>query len=502
MPQSPVPVFEPSDSLSADTSVIVIIKAEGQHPGTRISELDETMGGIISHACSVSAVPAECGSCIDLSPPRDVPARRVIILALGKAECLSALNLTSAGGKLAMHLEERGECEATIVLEPFEGASLSPEDILAHLALGIRLRRYRFDLRKIRPVAALDSPWRFQLVGADKAALSSALIRVNAVAEGVEYARTLVNLPPNYLHPDSFAEYLEPLRNAGVEVEMLEVPELQKLGAAALLAVGSGSVRAPRIAVLRYRGEASSDKPFTFVGKGVCFDSGGLSIKSEESMFDMKADMAGAATVAGLILSLAKQKSSVHVVGILGIAENLISGQSFKPRDIIDTLSGQTVEVFDTDAEGRLVLADCIYYAATRFAPSVIVDVATLTYSVERGLGSVFAGLFSTHDALAEQMITAGETVGERFWRLPLDRGYDEGLKSPLADLRHHAKSSEGGDAPFAAAFLRHFTNECPWVHLDIAGKEITDEDRPLGRQGATAFGVQMLEEWVRRQSQ
>ena len=185
-------------------------------------------------------------------------------------------------------------------------------------------------------------------------------------------------------------------------------------------------------------------------------------------------------------------------MGILGIAENLPSGTALKPREIITTGSGQTVEVFDTDAEGRLILADCLYYTATRFEPSAIVDLATLTYSVMRGLGSIFAGLFSTDDAIAAEMIAAGETVGERFWRMPLDRAYDEGLKSPFADLRHHAKDMEDGDAPYAAAFLRHFTEDRPWVHLDIAGKELAGEDRPLGREGATAFGVQMLEEWVR----
>jgi len=317
------------------------------------------------------------------------------------------------------------------------------------------------------------------------------------VAEGVEYGRTLVNLPPSHLHPETFGAHLAPLREAGIEVEVLEPQQLKELGMNAILAVGSGSARAPRIAVLRYRGEGSGEQPMAFVGKGVCFDSGGLCIKGGVQMFDMKADMGGAAAVVGLLLSLARQKSPVHAVGVLGIAENMPSGTALKPREIITTASGQTVEVFDTDAEGRLILADCLHYAATRFEPSVIVDLATLTYSVMRGLGSIFAGLFSTDDTIAAEMIAAGETVGERFWRLPLDRAYDKGLVSPLADLRHHAKDMEDGDAPYAAAFLRHFTEDRPWVHLDIAGKELSDEDRPLGREGATAFGVQMLEEWV-----
>jgi leucyl aminopeptidase len=495
MPQSPVPVFQAADAIAADAPVIVILKADGQALGPRAAALDAAAGGILSRACSA---PAEAGDCIDLVPPQGVAARRLIVLSLGKAEAITALSLAKAGGNLAAHLEDKGEDEATIVLDPIAGAALPGADILARVALGLRLRRYRFDLRNTRPVAAADKAWRLQLVGADRAALDAALTRTNAVAEGVEYGRTLVNLPPNHLHPDSFPDHLEPLRAAGIEVEVLDADRLRDLGMNAILAVGAGSVRAPKIAVLRYRGEGSGEQPLAFVGKGVCFDSGGLCIKGGAQMFDMKADMGGAAAVVGLLLSLARQKSPVHAVGILGIAENLPSGTALKPREIITTGSGQTVEVFDTDAEGRLILADCLYYTATRFEPSAIVDLATLTYSVMRGLGSIFAGLFSTDDAIAAEMIAAGETVGERFWRMPLDRAYDEGLKSPFADLRHHAKDMEDGDAPYAAAFLRHFTEDRPWVHLDIAGKELAGEDRPLGREGATAFGVQMLEEWVR----
>ena len=495
MPQSPVPVFEAADAIAADAPVIVILKADGQALGPRAAALDAAAGGILSRACSGTA---EAGDCIDLVPPQGVTARRLIVLSLGKAETVSALSLAKAGGNLAAHLEARGEDEATIVLDAIAGISLSEAEVLARIALGLRLRRYRFDLRNLRPVAAEDKAWRIRLVGADGKALDAVLARTNAVAEGVEYARTLVNLPPNHLHPDSFPSHLEPLREAGIEVEVLDADRLKDLGMNAILAVGAGSVCAPKIAVLRYRGEGSGEQPLAFVGKGVCFDSGGLCIKGGAQMFDMKADMGGAAAVVGLLLSLARQNSPVHAVGILGIAENLPSGTALKPREIITTGSGQTVEVFDTDAEGRLILADCLHYAATRFEPSVIVDLATLTYSVMRGLGSIFAGLFSTDDAIADGMIAAGETVGERFWRLPLDHAYDDGLKSPLADLRHHAKDMEDGDAPYAAAFLRHFTQDRPWVHLDIAGKELAGEDRPLGREGATAFGVQMLEEWVR----
>ncbi|MER9938565.1 leucyl aminopeptidase [Mesorhizobium sp. M7A.T.Ca.TU.009.01.3.2] len=497
MPQSPAPVFEAAEEISAETSVVVILQTAQPGFGPRAAALDAEMSGILSRACSDPAALAESGTCIDLIAPQAVSTKRVVVLALGKAEAVTTLSLARAGGLLAAHLEGKGECAATLVLDPIAGIELSGAEILARVALGMRLRRYRFDMRNRRQGAGADRTLRVKLVGAGGPDLTAALTRINAIADGVEYARTLVNLPPNHLHPDNFHDHLEPLREAGIDIEMLDAAQLKELGMNALLAVGSGSARPPRVAVLRYRGKGAPAQPLAFVGKGVCFDSGGLCIKGGAQMFDMKADMGGAAAVVGLLIALARQGSPVHVVGVLGIAENMPSGTALKPRDIITTASGQTVEVFDTDAEGRLLLADCLYYAATRFNPSVIVDLATLTYSVTRGLGSIFAGLFSTDDAIASQMIAAGETVGERFWRLPLDRAYDEGLQSPFADLRHHAKDMEDGDAPYAAAFLRHFTEDRPWVHLDIASKELTDTDRPLGRQGATAFGVQMLEEWV-----
>ncbi|MBZ9886340.1 leucyl aminopeptidase [Mesorhizobium sp. BR1-1-3] len=496
MPQSPAPVFETADEISA-ASVVVILQTAQTGFGPRASTLDAEMGGILSRACSDPAALAESGTCIDLIAPQSVSTKRVVVLALGKAEAVTTLSLARAGGLLAAHLEGKGECAATLVLDPIAGVDLPGAEILARVALGMRLRRYRFDMRNRRQGAGADRTLRVKLVGARGPDLTAALARINAIADGVEYARTLVNLPPNHLHPDNFHDHLEPLREAGIDIEMLDAAQLKELGMNALLAVGSGSARPPRVAVLRYRGKGAPAQPLAFVGKGVCFDSGGLCIKGGAQMFDMKADMGGAAAVVGLLIALARQGSPVHIVGVLGIAENMPSGTALKPRDIITTASGQTVEVFDTDAEGRLLLADCLHYAATRFNPLVIVDLATLTYSVTRGLGSIFAGLFSTDDAIASQMIAAGETVGERFWRLPLDRAYDEGLQSPFADLRHHAKDMEDGDAPYAAAFLRHFTEDRPWVHLDIASKELTDSDRPLGRQGATAFGVQMLEEWV-----
>lgn len=499
MPQSPAPQFSPAADIPADVVTVILLPPD-QAPGPRVAALNAELQGALLQAWAEdpASAPGKCGY-FEMTFAQGLARRRVIMGRLSDPASLAAL--ARDGGMLAAHLEARGIAEAAILIEPVAGSPLLSADMLARVALGLRLRCYRFDLRAKSPVAQLDKPWQFWLIGAPKAEMARALARVTAIAEGVEYGRTLVNMPPSHLHPDNIADHLLPLQSTGVDVEVLDADDLCWLGMNALLAVGAGSVRRPKLVVLRYRGKGAEVQPIAFVGKGVCFDSGGLCLKSPEGMFNMHADLGGAAAVAGLMLTLARQESPVHAVAVLGVAENLPSGSAMKPREVITTLSGQTVEVFDTDCEGRLLLADCLAYAASRFDPALIVDLATLTYSVMQALAPVFAGLFSTDDDLAQGMIAAGETVGERFWRLPLDRAYDEGLQSPVADLRHHAKAMNDGDAPYAAAFLRHFTEGRPWVHLDIAGREFSAEDQPSGRQGGTAFGLQMLEEWLHRQS-
>jgi leucyl aminopeptidase len=484
--------------MPAEAPVLVVLKAGRQTLGAQAVALDARMQGALSRACG--GFTGDNATCADILAPALLSARRVIVLGLGEASAITALSVARAGSALAAHLEKEHEDGAVILVDAIEGSDLPANEVVARLALGIRLRRYRFDLRQRRAGAQVDAPWRIRFVDPASIEPVPRMVRIDAIAEGVELARTLVNLPANHLHPDSFLDHLAPLREAGIDIEVLDVAALKQLGMNALLAVGQASMHPPRVIVLRYRGKGAGEKPLAFVGKGICFDSGGLCAKTGPQMFDMKGDMAGAAAVAGLLLALARQASPIHAIGVLGIAENLPSGKAFKSGDIITSMSGQTIEVFDTDCEGRLLLADCLYYAATRLDPSAIVDLATLTYSVIRGLGKVFSGLFTNDDAIAAGLAAAGAAVGERVWRLPLDHAYDEDLQSPFADLRHHAKDGEAGDAPYAAAFLRNFTEDLPWAHLDIAGQEFTDADRPLCRQGATGYGVQMLEQWVSTQ--
>lgn len=480
-----------ADKPSGRAGVIVVLRHDAALSPSG-QALDQQSQGAVSRACTSPRLKGRPGEIIDLFAPAGSSARRIIVLELGKAAELTALAVTKAGAELAKHLESEDEPQVLLHADAIARAALPSGEIFARLVLGMRLRNYRFALMP-KADSAFNISLRIFGDGIDGAALD----RLLAVAEGVDLARTLVNYPANYLHPDNFGSYLEPLREAGIVVEELSPADLERMGAGALLAVGQGSDRKSRLFTLTYKGEGVVGKPLALVGKGMCFDSGGMIIKLGAPMFGMKADMSGAAAVIGCMLALARQKARVHVVGVLAVAENMLNGNSYKPGDIITTLSGRTVEVYDTDCEGRMVLSDALHYAASRFDPSAIIDLATLTYSVIQGLGHVFAGLFATHDELANPLLAAGEKTGERFWRLPLDADYDGELRSEIADLRQHARELVEGDAPFAAAFLRHFTEGRPWLHLDIAGKALIDEDRLLARRGASGFGVQLLEEWI-----
>ena len=483
-------VRDQHNTLPEAAPVIVVFRWVGSAFGARALALNDQTGGALERACAAVRGDFASGRIVDLLAPSGLRARRVIVLYLGRPEALTAQSAVRAGGALADYLESVGETEAALLAEAFDGCTLGAADLMAHLMLGVRLRNYRFAMV---PKTVLHQNIALTLVCDD---LDTApLRRMAAVAEGVCFARTLINLPASHLHPENFANHLELLREAGIGIEVLEPEDLARLGMNAILAVGNGSARKPRVIVLTWAGVGGA--PLALVGKGICFDAGGLAIKTGPQMFGMKGDMGGAAAVIGTMLALARQDAAAHVVGILGVAENMLSGASYKPGDVVTTMSGRTVEVFDTDCEGRMVLADVLHYAATRFQPRAIVDLATLTYSVMRGLGRVFAGLFATDDHLADGLLAAGEATGERLWRLPLDRAYDESLVSPIADLRQHGRDLEDGDAPVAAAFLRHFAEGRPWVHLDIAGKELIDEDRPLARAGGQGFGVRLLEEWI-----
>ncbi len=378
-----------------------------------------------------------------------------------------------------------------------DARGLSPPFATA-LALGAVLRAWRFERLKSHGTKA---PRRIEWIVDDPAAVAPDWTQAEAVLAGVAFARELVAEPGNHLTPRAFTHRLRALREEGIEVEVLKRKALQRLGAGGLLAVGQGSVHPPRLVVLRWKGSFAAP-PVAFIGKGICFDTGGISIKGATGMEAMRADMAGAAACAGAVLALARRRSPCPAVAVLAIAENATSGQAYRPGDVLRMMSGRSVEVVDTDAEGRLVLADALHYAATRCKPQAMLDLATLTGSVVTALGHHRAGLFGNDAALGAVVAAAGEVVGERVWPLPIGERHREDLKSEIADLRQcvPAGTRFTSDASHAAAFLREFVGGLPWAHLDIAAMDTAETEGMLAAKGTpTGFGVRLLDALVAR---
>jgi leucyl aminopeptidase len=377
------------------------------------------------------------------------------------------------------------------------------------MAFGARLRSYRFDKYRTKEKKS-DKPTlaalKFVCAASNKAKDSYAV--KEKVADGVFFTRDLVSEPANILYPESLAAEAKSLTKLGVKVEVLGEAQMRKMGMGALLGVAQGSAREPKMVVMQWNGLGSSSgksggkkksphqKPLAFVGKGVCFDTGGISIKPAGGMEDMKWDMGGAGVVIGLMKALAGRKAKVNVVGVAGLVENMPSGTAQRPGDIVTTMSGQTVEVLNTDAEGRLVLADAIHYTIDRFKPKFVVDLATLTGAIIVALGSEYAGLFSNDDKLSSFIQESGRKVHERCWRFPLGDEYDKLLKSEAADMKN-ISGGRGAGSITAAQFLQRFVGKTPWVHLDIAGVTWSSKDAPTVPKGGTGFGVRLLDRLV-----
>ena len=420
------------------------------------------------------------------------PLERLVVFGLGKPRKLDAARLRRIGGALLDELDESRADSATVLLD------LAPEQA-AELAYGLLLKAYR-PLAKYRTkydpddeddvVPVLKS---VTLACPEPEAAAALFAAREQVAQGVFLARDLTDEPGNVLGPVEFAERAELLGALGVEVTVLDEAAIEAAGLNLLAAVGRGSARPPRLALLRWRG--SEDKPLVLVGKGITFDTGGISIKFDDDEMDaMKADMAGAAAVIGAIRAVAGRKAKAHVCGVLALAENMVSGRAQRPGDVLSSFSGQTVEVIDTDAEGRLVLADALAWAAKTLDPAAMVDIATLTGSTEELLEALHAGLYANDDGLAKRLLKLAKAEDEPLWRLPLSPACDEDIKSDIADIKNCAWG-EVPDNDDAARFLSRFVPEgVAWGHIDMAGLEFADEDDPLCPESATGYGVRLFD--------
>jgi leucyl aminopeptidase len=384
---------------------------------------------------------------------------------------------------------------ATIFAEFGTGALKGPQ--VADLAFGARLRAYTFDLYKTKRKEGEERPNRIEVNFAcsNPAAAEKAWTRTVAIADGVVFARDLVNEPANVLYPAEFARRASSLTKLGVGVDVLDVAAMKKLGMGALLGVGQGSAHESKLVVMRWNGGKRGADPIAFIGKGVCFDSGGISIKPAAGMEDMKGDMAGAACVVGLMQALAVRKAKVNAVGAIGLVENMVDGKAQRPGDIVKTMSGQTIEIINTDAEGRLVLADVLHYVNRRFKPKFMINLATLTGAIIVALGQEYAGMFSNDDKLSERLTKAGEATGERVWRMPLGPEYDKMIDSKFADMKN--TGGRWGGAITAAQLLQRFVDKTPWAHLDIAGTAMGSPQSDINKSWASGWGVRLLERLV-----
>ena len=360
---------------------------------------------------------------------------------------------------------------------------------------GAQLKSYEFDLYKTDKSKSVVN--QLYIVGEQTKKTNLLRYKLNALLEGVFLTRDLVSEPGNVLHPDEYAKRITKLRKFGLKVTVYDQKKLKKLGMNALLGVGQGSIRGSYLVTIEWNGARNKSKPLAFVGKGVCFDTGGYSLKPAKFMEDMTYDMAGSATVVGLMKTLAIRKAKINVVGVVGLVENMVSGNAQKPGDIVKSYSGKTIEVLNTDAEGRLVLADALTFTEEKFKPQFIIDLATLTGAIIVSLGSEYAGLFSNNDKLSKRLIDAGESVEEKLWRMPLNDNFDKLINSKNADMQN-INYVGGAGSTTAAQFLQRFIiNKTPWAHLDIAGMAFSKYGGALNSSGATGYGVRLLNKLI-----
>ena len=449
---------------------------------------------LVKRAAATNQFKGKSGSTLDILEPEGIKVQRLVVLGVGKANELKEKDFLKFGGSLAGKLNSGSD--AVSVIAELPERPMRPAQAAA-LASGIRLRAYRFDRYKTRKKADNDHALRAEIAIAveDAAGARKAFAPEASVVDGVNLARELVNEPPNVLYPEEFARRAGQLKKLGVDVEVLDVKAMTKLGMGALLGVAQGSARPGRTVVMRWNGGKKSEQPVAFVGKGVCFDTGGISIKGAANMEEMKGDMGGAACVVGLMHALASRKARVNAVGAIGLVENMPDGNAQRPGDIVTSMSGQTIEIINTDAEGRLVLADVLWHVAKKFKPKFMVDLATLTGAIVVALGTEHAGLFSNNDELAERLVAAGRETGEKVWRMPLAAEYDKLIDSQFADMKN--TGGRYGGSITAAQFLQRFVDDTPWGHLDIAGTAMGAPKTEINQSWGSGFGVRLLDRLV-----
>ena len=457
----------------------------------------DALGGpgadLVARAAASEKFKGRSLSAMSLPAPAGLSADRLVVVGLGSEKDRAKIDWPVLGGYTLAKVSGR---TARVVLD-WPGTAVTAAQAGA-FALGARLRDYAFERYKTKKKLDAEdkAATHLTLLHADPAAAEREGREAEGLARGVVIARDLINEPPNVLYPEEFAKRASELAALGVEIEVIEPARMREIGMGALLAVAQGSAREPRVVLMRWNGGAAGEAPVAFIGKGVVFDSGGVSIKPGGGMEDMKGDMGGAAAVVGALHALASRKARCNVLGAIGLVENMPDGASYRPSDIITSLSGQTIEVINTDAEGRLVLADVITHVVRSAKPKLMVDLATLTGAIIVALGQDIAGMFSNDDALAERLHAAGEATGEAVWRMPLIPAYDKAIDSKFADMKN--TGGRHGGAATAASFIKRYVEEVPWAHLDIAGVAMSSTTSEINRSWGAGWGVRLLDRLVR----
>lgn len=486
-----------ASALKPEGTIALIIA--GSKLGAHGLALDKALDGAISRAMEAQGFKDKAGESLSLyalTPALD----RLTVISAGKADKIDDLALMAAGGYTYVALSKGKAATVSLVVDAAPARKGKHEGHpAAYVAHGASLRSYRFDkyLTKQKPE---DKPKLSGLTvyTKDAATAKKAYAPLESLTTAVNFTRDVVSEPPNILHPVSYAEQIVELRKLGLKVTVLDLPALKKIKMGALIGVAQGSVIEPRVVAIEWLGARNKkDAPLALLGKGVTFDTGGISIKPSAGMDEMKWDMAGSGAVVGTMMALALRKAKANVVGIVGLVENMPDGNAQRPGDIVTSMSGQTIEVLNTDAEGRLVLADVLTYAQRTYKPKAMIDLATLTGAVIVALGHEHGGLLTNNDKLASQLLEAGKHSGEKLWRLPLGEAYHREIDSPVADMKNIGSAREAGTI-LGAVFLERFVeNDTPWAHLDIAAMAWAYKDTPTCPKGASAYGVRLLDRLI-----
>jgi leucyl aminopeptidase len=494
--------IEFKDFKKIEGSTAVFFISEKLQLSPTLKKLDTENNKSITKAIKAAGYEGKSGKAISILGSVE-GFDRVIVYGLGsekEEKSKKEYDIQKLGAEVYSLVNGHKIKDAKIIIES-SIYGFAPEIVAANIAFGTNLRSYRFTKYFVNKKEKQDEKYclnNLQIISEDAKQSQAKYAKLQALADSVFLARNYVTEPPNVIYPESYADSIkEELSELGIKVEILGVKEMKKLGMNALLGVGQGSVQDSRLVVMQYFGLADKkSQPIAFVGKGVTFDTGGISIKPSDGMEDMKYDMGGSAAVVGTMRALAARKAKVNAVGVVGLVENMPDGNAQRPSDVVISMSGQSIEVLNTDAEGRLVLADALWYTQKNFNPKFMIDLATLTGAVTIALGQHKAGLMSNDDELAEQLYKTGEATGEHLWRLPLGDDYDRQIDSKIADMQN-ISNTKGGGTITAAQFLQRFVNDKKWAHLDIAGMAWTKKDKGLTPEGATGFGVRLLNKLV-----